>query len=98
MWQWRYLVCAGVCAGCDRPWLNLLLVFVPLAIAGHIVGWSTGVRFAFALLGIAPFAERLGFVTEELAKHTNETRECRAAPAELMVPSGGVLVVCSRCV
>eukprot|EP00959_Pyramimonas_sp_CCMP1952_P213191 4460756-Pyramimonas_sp.AAC.1 len=32
-------------------------------------GWT----FTFSLLGIAPLAERLGFVTEELAEYTNQT-------------------------
>jgi hypothetical protein len=59
-----------------RPWLNLLLAFAPLAVLGYISDWSHGVVFGFALLAIAPFAERLGFVTEQLAHHTNETREC----------------------
>eukprot|EP00320_Phaeocystis_rex_P004556 CAMPEP_0119081152 /NCGR_PEP_ID=MMETSP1178-20130426/115473_1 /TAXON_ID=33656 /ORGANISM="unid sp, Strain CCMP2000" /LENGTH=95 /DNA_ID=CAMNT_0007063817 /DNA_START=1 /DNA_END=285 /DNA_ORIENTATION=- len=34
---------------------------------------SDGVIFTFSLLAIAPFAERLSFVTEQLALHTNET-------------------------
>ena len=59
-----------------RPWLNLLFAFVPFAIIAHAQHWSDGVRFTFALLSIAPFAERLGFVTEQLAMHTNETRAC----------------------
>lgn len=57
-----------------RPWMNVLLVFAPLAFIGYGADWSNGVIFAFALLAIAPFAERLGFVTEQLAFHTNETR------------------------
>ena len=32
-----------------------------------------GLVFLFALLAIAPFAERLSFVTEQLALHTSET-------------------------
>ena len=31
------------------------------------------ITFTLALLGLAPLAERLGFVTEQLAIHTNET-------------------------
>ena len=54
--------------------MNVLLVFAPLAFIGYGADWSNGVIFAFALLAIAPFAERLGFVTEQLAFHTNETR------------------------
>ena len=37
--------------------------------AGAGDGWT----FTFSLLAIAPLAERLGFVTEQLALHTNET-------------------------
>jgi len=60
--------------------LNLLLPCIPLAI---ISNWYTedgtggvgseGWTFTFALLGIAPLAERLGFITEELAGYTNQT-------------------------
>ena len=53
--------------------MNVLLVFSVLAVIGHLSDWSNGVRFTFALLAIAPLAERLGFVTEQLAMHTNET-------------------------
>lgn len=53
--------------------LNILLVFVPLAFISYFSHWSDGVTFAFSLLGIAPLAERLGFCTEQLAIHTNDT-------------------------
>lgn len=52
---------------------NILLVFMPLAYICEAYGVSDGVVFAFALLAIAPLAERLGFVTEQLAIHTNNT-------------------------
>ncbi|KAJ1420218.1 Sodium/calcium exchanger protein-domain-containing protein [Ochromonadaceae sp. CCMP2298] len=35
--------------------------------------WASGVTFILSLLALAPLAERLGFVTEQLAMHTNET-------------------------
>lgn len=35
--------------------------------------WGHGWTFTFSLLGIAPLAERLGFVTEQLASYTNRT-------------------------
>ncbi len=53
--------------------LNLLLVCVPVALISYYAGWSDGVTFVFSLLALAPLAERLGFVTEQLAIHTNET-------------------------
>lgn len=57
----------------DRPWLNFMMVFLAISIAADKGGWSDGALFAFSLLAIVPFAERLGFVTEQLALHTNDT-------------------------
>merc|ERR1712087_213968 len=37
------------------------------------MNWNPGMVFLFSLLAIAPFAERLSFVTEQLALHTSET-------------------------
>lgn len=37
------------------------------------MGWPDDVTFFFALLALAPLAERLGFVTEQLALHTNDS-------------------------
>jgi len=53
----------------------ILLLFVPIALAlGHAGGnISPGPIFFFSVLAIVPLAERLGFVTEEVAAHTNET-------------------------
>ena len=53
----------------------ILLVFVPIALAlGHAGGnISSGPVFFVSILAIVPLAERLGFVTEEVAAHTNET-------------------------
>ena len=54
----------------------ILLLFVPIALAlGHAGGKniSPGPIFFFSVLAIVPLAERLGFVTEEVAAHTNET-------------------------
>lgn len=53
--------------------LNILLLCIPIALISWAQHWSDGVTFIFALLAIAPLAERLGFVTEQLALHTNET-------------------------
>ena len=59
----------------DRPWFNLFLIFVPLAIISENVrpAWPAGATFVLALLAMLPLAERLGFTTEELAEHVNET-------------------------
>jgi Ca2+/H+ antiporter len=56
----------------DGP-LNLLLFCIPVAIATYYGDTVEAVPFLFALLALAPLAERLGFVTEQLSLHTNET-------------------------
>jgi Ca2+:H+ antiporter len=54
-------------------WLNLLLLCTPPAMLSHYLDWGQGLTFTLSLLAIAPFAERLSFVTEQLALHTSET-------------------------
>lgn len=53
--------------------LNLLLVCTPFAFISYWAKWPLPVTFVLSLLSIAPFAERLGYVTEQLAIHTNDT-------------------------
>jgi Ca2+/Na+ antiporter len=53
--------------------LNILLVLTPIAIISYFADWPPGVTFTFSLLALAPLAERLGYVTEQLSMHTNET-------------------------
>lgn len=53
--------------------LNILLVCVPFGIISYFVGWPDAATFIFSILALAPLAERLGFITEQLALHTNET-------------------------
>lgn len=53
--------------------LNILLVCIPIALITWIAGYNDLFTFIFALLSIAPLAERLGFVTETLALHTNDS-------------------------
>eukprot|EP01041_Mallomonas_annulata_P003264 gene3264-6455_t len=53
--------------------LNLLLIFIPFALITWVAGAPHSVIFVFSLLSIAPLAERLGFVTEQIALHTTET-------------------------
>eukprot|EP00252_Welwitschia_mirabilis_P018770 TRINITY_DN4193_c0_g1_i1.p1 TRINITY_DN4193_c0_g1~~TRINITY_DN4193_c0_g1_i1.p1 ORF type:complete len:449 (+),score=90.77 TRINITY_DN4193_c0_g1_i1:143-1489(+) len=54
--------------------INLLLPFGPAAaIIAHIWEDKNGWVFFFSLLGITPLAERLGFVTEQLAFFTGPT-------------------------
>lgn len=59
--------------------LNILLVFLPVAVAMKIyddtkgTGKLDGYIFVASLLSLCPLAERLGFITEELATYTNDT-------------------------
>lgn len=53
--------------------LNILLLTIPLAILSYSLNMSHLIIFLFSLLSLAPLAERLGYVTEQLAFHTNDT-------------------------
>jgi Ca2+:H+ antiporter len=53
--------------------LNILLLLLPIAIISYGAGWPDAATFIFSLLALAPLAERLGYVTEQLALHTNES-------------------------
>lgn len=51
-------------------YLNLLLLFAPIAILGRILGWSPTLLFIASALAVIPTAGILGQATEELAAHT----------------------------
>lgn len=53
--------------------LNILLGFIPFAMMAHTFELGDGPTFTLSLLALCPLAERLGYVTEEMAKHTNST-------------------------
>jgi Ca2+:H+ antiporter len=53
--------------------LNLLLGLVPFALISYYADWPDAATFVLSLLALAPLAERLGYVTEQLSLHTNET-------------------------
>ena len=53
--------------------INFLLPCMIIAFISESVKWPALVTFIFALLAIAPLAERLGYCTEQIAIHTNET-------------------------
>jgi Ca2+:H+ antiporter len=53
--------------------MNILLLAAPLAFYGEHAHYSDAFIFTTSLLAIAPFAERLSFVTEQLAMHTSQT-------------------------
>jgi|EP00945_MAST-04E_sp_MAST-4E-sp1_P007657 Ca2+:H+ antiporter len=54
-------------------WMNILMLLTPLAFISKWSNWSEGVTFVASLLALCPFAERISFVTEDLAKYTNDT-------------------------
>jgi Ca2+:H+ antiporter len=47
--------------------LSVLLLFVPVSIAGHFLGWSEPIIFITAALAIVPLAAWMGTATEEIA-------------------------------
>jgi Ca2+:H+ antiporter len=47
--------------------LSVLLLFVPVSIAGHFLGWSEQFVFITAALAIIPLAAWMGTATEEIA-------------------------------
>lgn len=53
--------------------LNLLLPSILLAMMSNTLGWADGWTFVFAMVGLCPLAERLGFATEQMALYTNPT-------------------------
>lgn len=53
--------------------LNILLPCGIVGMISYYGNWNEGITFAFSLLAIAPLAERLGFCTEQLALHTNDS-------------------------
>lgn len=53
--------------------LNYLLLSLPMAFVAKILDWGDSLTFVFSMLALIPLAERLGFVTEQLAMYTNNT-------------------------
>lgn len=47
--------------------LSVLLLFVPISIAGHFLGWSDQIVFVTSALAIIPLAAWMGTATEEIA-------------------------------
>ena len=54
--------------------MNILLIALPLATMANpwALNWGDTVVFAFSLIALCPLAERLGFITEQIAMHTND--------------------------
>jgi Ca2+:H+ antiporter len=49
--------------------LNLLLLLVPIALIGRVLGWPAALLFGLSGLAIVPLAKWMGNATEELALH-----------------------------
>jgi Ca2+:H+ antiporter len=47
--------------------LSVLLLFIPVSIAGHFLGWSEPIIFITSALAIVPLAAWMGTATEEIA-------------------------------
>ncbi|KAJ8700514.1 hypothetical protein PTI98_003529 [Pleurotus ostreatus] len=54
-------------------WFNVLLVFVPLSIISHHLGWDAGLRFLFSFIAIIPLAKLLGDATEQVSAKLGQT-------------------------
>eukprot|EP00755_Sulcionema_specki_P039342 Sspe_Gene.24245::Locus_9577_Transcript_1_1_Confidence_1.000_Length_1432::g.24245::m.24245/K07300/chaA, CAX; Ca2+:H+ antiporter len=66
-------LCRGISVVVMGSKANVLLLAAPVAIFGVSLGVSDPTVFIAALLTLVPCAERLGYVTEQLASHTNDT-------------------------
>mmetsp|Transcript_35616 Transcript_35616/g.60029 ORF Transcript_35616/g.60029 Transcript_35616/m.60029 type:complete len:465 (+) Transcript_35616:209-1603(+) len=53
--------------------LNWLLLLIPVVFLAKALGLGDGTLFFLSLLPICPLAERLGYVTEQMAAYTNPT-------------------------
>jgi hypothetical protein len=51
----------------------LFFICAPLAFVSEGNHWGEGPTFVLAMLALVPLAERLGYLTEQLAFHTNDT-------------------------
>lgn len=68
-----YNFAAGAFEVMMRGPLNILMLATPFAFLSNLWGFYDSVSFCLALLSIAPFAERLGYVTEQISLHTSDT-------------------------
>ena len=73
-------------------YLNILLLAIPIASISYFAGLSDIATFSFSLIALAPLSERISFLTEQIAIHTND-----AIGGLLNVTLGNAteLIVCS---
>lgn len=58
----------------DSPaYLNVLMICIPAAFVARFGDWGENWQFLLSLIGLVPLAERVSFVTEDVAKYTNQT-------------------------
>jgi Ca2+:H+ antiporter len=69
----KYNFVAGAFEVVVKGPFNILFLAIPVAFICQGVNAPAGATFIFSLVGIAPLAERLGYITEQLAMHTNDT-------------------------
>lgn len=53
--------------------VNVLMPAAILAVCAKVFKWGDVWIFVFSLIALVPFAERVSFVTEDVAKYTNDT-------------------------
>ncbi|KAH9996843.1 hypothetical protein BJV77DRAFT_1148540 [Russula vinacea] len=54
-------------------WLNLLLLFIPVAAVAHYLNWDAPLRFGFSFVAIIPLAKLLGDATEQMSLSLGQT-------------------------
>ena len=53
--------------------LNILLLCVPVSMLCNAANFGDTILFLFSLIALCPLAERLGYLTEQIAMFTNAT-------------------------
>ncbi|GAC1450096.1 MAG: hypothetical protein PVSMB4_08750 [Ktedonobacterales bacterium] len=53
-------------------WLSILLITLPLALVGKLLGWRDLVVFALAMVSLIPLAGAIGHYTEQLGEYVGE--------------------------
>ena len=56
-----------------HSWINVLLVFVPLGIASHVVHLNPDIVFVMNAIAIIPLAGLLTYATESVAQRLGDT-------------------------
>lgn len=72
-WDWKRYLKRSLGEMLLGTKINVLAPSIPICLIVSQLGFGHGYVFFFSLVGIAPLAERLGYVTEQLALHTGST-------------------------